>query len=208
MVDKQLACERAFQGARTRRRRKGPREPRDPVPSALTDPTRTHVCVSGEVNAWPYGAPERDAKDYRDEVVVWVAERIETGERFSAVATPTFPLAIGTPLHAKISRERIEGASRRELARGWAEFLAPTDVVCTWGHHAAGLFLAEGNALPEARVDLRAVSRLVARGKVGTIEAHGASLGLTHERAIPGFGRAARRLELLCGIARRLRGDA
>jgi DTW domain-containing protein YfiP len=208
MIEAQLACEHAFQGARARRKRKAPNERRTPLPAALVDATRTHVCVTGEVNAWPYGAPERDAPDYRDEVIVWVAERLETGERFEAIAAPTYPLSVGAPLHADVARERIAGGLRRdELRARWASFLRETDVLCTWGHHAPGLLLAEGAPMPALRVDVRAASRLAARGKVGTLEAHGASVGVTAAGAIADHGRASRRLELLCGVVRRLRGE-
>ncbi len=208
MIDAQIACERAFQGARARRRRSPERVRRIALPEALVDRSRTHVCVSGEVNAWPYGAPERDAPAYRDEVVVWVAERIETGERFAAVASPTYPLSVGAPLHAEIARARIEGGiGRAALHARWSEFLRDTDVLCTWGHHAPGLLLTEGAPMPAVRVDVRAAARLAARGKVGTIEQHGAACALGTSRAIPDHGRAARRLELLCGVVRQLRGE-
>jgi hypothetical protein len=208
MIDKQIACEQSFQGARARRKRKTPRERRTALPEALTDRTRTHVCVSGEVNAWPYGAPERDDPAYRDEVVVWVAERIETGERFVAFAAPTYPLSVGAPLHAEIDRASLEGGiGRAALRERWASFLRETDVLCTWGHHAPGLLLGEGVPMPEARVDVRAAARLAARGKVGTIEEHGTALGASASGAIAGGGRAARRLALLVGIVRALRGD-
>jgi DTW domain-containing protein YfiP len=209
MIDAQLACERAFHGARARRKRSTPRDRRTPLPEALVDRGRTHVCVSGEVNAWPYGAPERYGADYRDEVVVWVAERLETGERFAAIAAPTYPLSVGAPLHAEVARERITGGlPREELIATWAGFLRETDVLCTWGHHAPGLLLAEGAALPEARVDVRAAARLAARGKVGTLEDHAAKLGAADAAAIADHGRAARRLELLLGVVRSLRGES
>jgi DTW domain-containing protein YfiP len=208
MIDKQLDCERTFQGARARRKRNAARERRVPLPDALLDRTRTHVCVSGEVNAWPYGAPERDAPDYRDEVVVWVAERLETGERFAAIASPTYALSVGAPLHAEVERARIDGGlPRAELLARWAGFLRETDVLCTWGHHAPGLLIAEGAAMPTARVDVRAAARLAARGKVGTLEEHGGHLGCAASRTIADHGRAARRLALLGGIVRTLRGE-
>jgi DTW domain-containing protein YfiP len=203
MVDRQIACEKTYQGARRRRKRNAKRSPRTPIPDVLVDASRTRVCVTGEVNAWPYDAAERRAPDYLDEVVVWTAERLETGERFSGVGKSTYPLAVGTPRHAEVSRERIEGgASRDAFLRAWAAFLRESDVLCSWGHHAPALLLGEGGALPADRVDLRSVSRLVARGKVGTIEEHGESLALSDVSPLESLGRAARRLALLVGIAR------
>lgn len=205
MIDKQLAFERELQGARARRKRKRPRTPRTLLPEALLDTTRTHVVVSGEANAWPYGAPERGDAHYRDEIIVWVAERLETGERLALVAPPRYPLSPGAPLHAEMAAERILGAPPRDdLRQRWEAFLRPGDVLCSWGHHAPGLLLAEGLTLPEPRVDVRSAARLAARGKVGTIEEHGAALGIDATPGLEGFGRAARRLALLAGITRTL----
>ncbi len=209
MIDKQLACERELQGARMRRKRNARRARRTLLPELLLDSTRTHVCVSGEANAWPYGARERTDADYRDEVIVWVAERLETGERFAWMAPPRYPLSPGAPLHAEVPAERLQTAPAREaMKEAWARFLRPSDVVCSWGHHAPGLLLAEGFALPEARVDVRSAARLAARGKVGTIEEHGGLLGIDAAPKITEFGRAARRLALLVGITLKLRAAA
>ncbi len=209
MIDTQLAYERELQGARARRKRKTPRTRRPCLPEALLDTERTHLCVSGEANAWPYGAPERSDAAYRDEIIVWVAERIQTGERFAWMAPPRYPLSPGAPLHAEVSAERLQHAPDRELMKAaWSAFVRDDDVLCSWGHHAPGLLLAEGFALPEARVDIRSAARLAARGKVGTIEEHGATLAVDGTPQIADFGRAARRLALLTGITAKLRAGA
>jgi DTW domain-containing protein YfiP len=205
MIDSQLACEHEFQGGRKRRRRTHTLGPRTPIPELLVDASRTRVCVTGEVNAWPYGAPERQAPNYRDDVVVWTAERLETGEQFSIVAKATYPLANGTPLHAEVPRRVLdEGITREAFIDAWRGFLLPTDVLCSWGHHAPALLFGEGGTLPDDRLDIRSVSRLAARGKVGTIEEHGEAVNASGASSLVGYGRAARRLALLTGITRHL----
>ena len=209
MIDKQIACEDELHGARARRKRRRPRPRRPLLPALLVDSNRTHVCVSGEVNAWAYGAPERSDADYRDEVIVWVAERLETGERFACMASPRYPLSPGAPLHAEVSADRLQNARTRDSMRAeWADFVRPSDVICSWGHHAPGLLLADGFLLPEDRIDIRSAARLAAHGKVGTIEDHGTSLAVDSSPRIANFGRAARRLALLTGITRWLQGVA
>ena len=213
MIDRQLDCEETFQGSRTRKRRKVKRPERSSLPDALTSSAHTRVCVSGEANAWAYASPERKREGYRDEVVVWTALRLETGESFQMIAAPVGAPSVGTPFHAEISMDSmINGATRSELLSAWSAFVRPTDVLCSWGHHAPALFLHEGANLPDARVDVRSLARILEHGAVGTLEDHAARLGehsttphLGFEQGLEqGFGRAARRLELLTRITRHI----
>jgi DTW domain-containing protein YfiP len=210
MIDAQIDCEARLQGGRARKRhdksgwkRRGPR-----MPEALRDRARDVVCVVGEANAWPYRCPER-ATWHEDELVHWAAHRLDTGEAFEAVVRPRHPLAPRTVTHVELSAAALAGGESREeaLAR-WRAFVRDSDVVCAWGHYATALFAETGGYFPAARLDLRHVARVYAKGKVGTLEDFVARIAPAAEESGGGAarplaaGRAGRRLAQITGIAR------
>ena len=107
--------------------------------------------------------------------------------------------------HTRLTADiRLPELTREAFIDAWRGFLLPTDVLCSWGHHAPALLFGEGGTLPDDRLDIRSVSRLAARGKVGTIEEHGEVVNASGASSLVGYGRAARRLALLTGITRHL----
>jgi DTW domain-containing protein YfiP len=207
MVDAQLAYEARQRGAPSRHVRR-PRVMAVPrVPSVLRERAGHVVCVYGEANAWPYGSVER-ASGCNDELVHWVAERMTTGETFDHVLAPRHPLSSATSTHCGLTAEVLEaGRSPGELAGRWRGFVRETDLVCSWGHYAVGLFASlDGVALPSHRLDLRQAARVYAGGKVGTIDQFVSRLGASPS-APAGVGRAHVRLAQITAVARAFAAD-
>ena len=154
------------------------------------------VCIVGEANAWPYHAAERGLGD---ELVHWVARRIGTGETFDVVAAPEQALSPSTPFHTRLDEARLRGGgARADLLAGFAAFLRPTDLVCSWGSYTPRLFLASGGTLPEPRLDLRTAAQRLTAEKLGPLEAYAARFE-PPEGPLPD-GRAGARLGMLASI--------
>jgi len=199
MIDAQIECAERLHGARIRHKKADkPRLPR--IPAVLTERVDDLVCVVGEANAWPYRVASRAI--YPDVLVHWAARRLSTGETFDFVAAPSTPLAPGTHIHTRLSRdELIRGGSLKELFDSWSAFLRPNDILCSWGRYATSLFASSGGPLPGERTDLRQVARGFTRGKVGTLESFAASVGIG-ESPSAARGRAGARLGQIEDIAR------
>jgi hypothetical protein len=165
------------------------------------------VCVTGEANAWPYRS--RDLRtSYREELVHWIAHRPATGETLDLIVTPRNPLAPSTPPHVGLSAEALmDGVSVDELFARWRAFVHDDDIVCSWGHYALGIFGGTGGELPKTRLDLRQVSRVLMRGRVGTMDAVLEKLAIDPASVGSlGRGRAGLRAAQLARIASHL-GD-
>ena len=216
MVDAQISyIESGVGGRRHVRPKRAQKNARDRIPPILRTRAADLVCVHGEANVWPYKSEERTTQT--PEIVQWTAVRVATGQTFDAILRSNAPLAPDTPDHTGLARERLdEGLPRAEAQAAWAAFLRPTDVVCTWGKYAPGVFMREGGTLGDARVDLRVASRLYTQAKVRSIEETLEKLmaerdaSSTAERDVAPLanvrGRAARRLAELVAIARALSG--
>lgn len=197
MVDAQLDWQ-ARTGKPRWRKPKPPEALRPRVPVEVEHRWDDLVCVVGEANAWPYqdGVPP-----HPDELVHWVAERVATGERFAVVAAPTGGLAPSTTFHIGLDAATLAaGVPRAALLAGFADFVRPTDVICSWGHYSPGLFTTSGGALPAAWIDLRAATQRLTSKKFGSLEDYAATLG---PRAAPfAPGRGGRRAALLAQVLR------
>jgi len=207
MIDAQIACERALRGAGARHAKKASWVRRPRVHPLLREPGAEIVCVAGEANAWPYCGRESGAV-YEDELVHWVGCRLSTGETFDHVVAPVRPLAPRTASYVELAaNELLTGEPRAAINAAWRGFMRETDVLCFWGHYAAGLFASSGGELPHARLDLRGASRDYAKTKVGTLEEHVARLALTvsEPRA---HGRAGRRLAQITAVVEHFLGLA
>jgi hypothetical protein len=201
MIDAQIDCEKRRDSRRSRHAKKPkPAGPR--APAIFRARAADLVCVVGEANAWPYGSREREGASCPDEMVHWVAQRVSTGETFSLVVAPSHPLAPRTAWHVELTPERLAaGESAAELIARWRAFIRDTDVLCHWGHYAAGLFASTGGFIPAERVDLRQVARAFTKKRVGTLEEFVAHI----EAPVPPRlteGRAGTRLGLLTAVAR------
>ena len=168
MVDAQLAHAAKGGGSRHVSQRKDPdgkpreRGPRRKLPKALRDyrpgGDSTLVCIYGEANGFPYGSIERTTA--REEIIHWLAHRVDTGETFERIVRTDSPLASGTSKHCRLSEEEVHaGISFAELTAQFSAFLKPSDVLCSWGAYAPNVYERSGGVLPAARVDLRASSR-------------------------------------------------
>ncbi len=170
------------------------------VPSGLLERRRDIVCVVGEANAWPWRSrTSRDA--YPDELVHWVAHRLSTSEVFEMIVAPRHPLAPNTTRHVSLTAEQLEkGESDDYLLARWRDFMRESDVVCSWGSYATGLFDATGGHLPPVRFDLRRVIKDIVKRNIGSLENFVATL--EGDSAPPlGCGRAGLRLRLLSRVA-------
>jgi DTW domain-containing protein YfiP len=160
MVDAQVHYRDHVAEGRHQRASRGPRPAR--APSELGDRRRI-VLVAGEANAWPHPghpAPGEPPRERTEELVHWVACRLDTGEVLERVLRPRKPLCHATLHHARLEERALaEGTSVDELVDAWRAFVRDDDVIVGWGHYAAGLFEREGGTLPSCFVDLR---RLVA----------------------------------------------
>lgn len=164
------------------------------MPRVMTERRADLLCVVAEANAWSYR--ERAANpELRDELVVWAAHRPSTGETFSFIVAPQRELAPGTAMHTGIDEATLRaGGSLDELHGLWRTFVRDTDVICSWGRYDPNLFEASGGHLPEARVDLRFVSRSIPESGIRALAEPPPSPALT-------AGRADRKLRALCRVA-------
>ncbi len=196
MVDMQIDHEERLHGARVRSRAKKPRPKK--MPLALRE-GRSLVVVTGEANAWPYRPPS----EHPDELVQWLAVRLDTGERFEAIVRPRAPIAPSTPVHTRLDIGEIEaGMTREEALSAWRSFVRDEDVVVGWGFYAAGLMRESGGFLPERYVDLRCAATQWGRKKPGSVEDFATSLGLSP--ASLGAGRGGARLGMAAAVTRAL----
>jgi DTW domain-containing protein YfiP len=206
MIDAQIDHQVRWANSRPRHNKaKRPRRPR--LPASLHERREDLVCVVGEANAWPYHSRASDAS-YPDELVHWAARRLDTGETFDGVLAPRHALAPATPAHVRLSRDVLaRGESLPVFLARWRAFVRDADVVCSWGRYATSLFVSEGGFLPETRIDLRHVARLVRNGKVGTLEGYAEGLGVPWTRGLVP-GRAGERLGQVAEIAAHFRDIA
>jgi DTW domain-containing protein YfiP len=200
MIDAQIACEQSLRGARARHLKKASwvRKPR--VHPLLSGGAEV-VCVAGEANAWPYRGRD-EGTVYEDELVHWVGQRLSTGELFERVVAPMRPLAPRTTSYVGLNEATLRaGGTRGATEDAWRAFVREGDVVCFWGHYAAGLFVATGGHLPATRLDMRSLSRDFAKARVGTLDEHVLRLGLAVPVTVAG-GRAGRRLAQVSALVR------
>ncbi|HND54022.1 MAG TPA: tRNA-uridine aminocarboxypropyltransferase, partial [Pirellulaceae bacterium] len=116
------------------------------VPHAFRDGLQNIVVGYGELAEGgrhaQLGAAQRP--------VYWVAERLDTGERFACTIRPDSPLSDSFLSHLQLSREHwVDAVTLDEARARWAEFLKPDDQVTVY--HAGGLRLVEqlgGNRQP------------------------------------------------------------
>jgi DTW domain-containing protein len=193
MVEHQLY----FASARGSRRhlayKARPRRPR--LPQVLVERAADLVVAYGEANAWTKGSPlGGDA-----EIVHWVAERVQTGERFEAIIAPRRPLSPSFELHTRVAPERVlSGEAFESFCERWRAFTRPSDLLVGWGYYACERLAAEGVNLPQ-HLDLRLLARQHLRKKTGEVLLCANELGA----AVPapwGLGRAGERLSAAVAV--------
>jgi DTW domain-containing protein YfiP len=197
MVEHQLHYANARGERRHLAYRERQRKPR--LPRVLLEREADLVVAYGEANAWPRGSElGGDA-----ELLHWVAERVQTGERFEALLAPRRPLSPSFEPHAKLPPEVVlAGESWPCFVERWSAFVRPQDLLLGWGFYASERLVAEGLDLPE-RLDLRDLARRQLRKKPGEVAACARELGA--EPALPwARGRAGERLAAAAAVSRAL----
>jgi len=197
MVEHQLYYAKKLGAHRHLAFRQRPRKQR--LPRFLAERAPDLVIGYGEANAWPRGSElGGDA-----ELVHWVAERLESGERFEALIAPRRPLSPSFTSHTRVERELVLGGESLEQFRErWRAFCRPSDVLVGWGRYAADRLSAEDLPIPE-RLDLRELSRRQLRRKTGEVAACARELGA--EVPEPwARGRAGDRLTAAVAVTRAL----
>jgi tRNA-uridine aminocarboxypropyltransferase len=200
LVSDQLRLTAERPSYRTRRPR-GPRPKRVHPDSAaeLSANWARLVCAQGEANAWPAADPQ----GHEPELIQWRALRPDTGEEFSATICPRRALGPRTPSNVELPPEALlAGESWESFTSRWEAFLRPDDVLTTWGHYHASL--APELSLPAKRIDLRIAAARVLGKRSGTVEQCAERLGVSAEPL--GEGRCGRRIALVEGISRHLKG--
>ncbi len=197
MVEHQLHYAEARGARRHLAFRDRPRKPR--VPKLLLEREADLVVGYGEANAWTRGS----ALGGDAEVVQWVAERVQSGERFEALLAPRRPLSPSFEVHARVASELVlAGESFASFSERWRAFVRPNDLLAGWGFYASERLVAEGVSLPE-RLDLRPLARRQLRQKTGEVAACAQALGARLAEAWAA-GRAGERLAAAVAVTRAL----
>ncbi|MFZ5470555.1 MAG: DTW domain-containing protein, partial [Myxococcota bacterium] len=197
MVDRQLSFARESGG--TRHKKKRSRTPRIAVPRELFDRYQDLVAVYAEANA--HAATTQMPGNA--ELVVLVAERLESRERFEAYIAPRRPLASGAPHHLEVSAERLlNGEPVAEAMARFASFLRPDDLLCSWGRYPIDLLAVERAPVHEV-LDVRHVTARYLSRRPGGVERAAQHLG-DPPRTPWSEGRAGRRLAALTTVLEQL----
>ncbi len=200
MVERQL--EYAATGGGRKRVRK-PRALTSRSPTLLEERPDDLVCVHAEVNAWPFGTPERD--EHGDELVQWIAVRLATGEVLERFVRPRGPVAPNAFRYLSLTPSVLDAAvSHEALFAEWAAFSRPSDVVCSWGTYATRIFERAGGTFTAGRVDVREAARRREQGRIGAIEHYLARVGRIIVPLSGVRGRAADRMGALVELTRSL----
>lgn len=220
MVDAQIAARaaRLAAGATDGRMRLKKRAAPPKYPAAFVDDPI--VCVTAELNAWPFDAPERQAADYRDEVVHWAAVRLSARGTvlgtWSRAVAPTGALAPRTLELLRLPAEALAAGSREALSEDFLAF-AGDDVCAFWGT-TTGRHLAELAPLRvdgHRSLDVREIGRAATRSKAGTLADFAQRFAATPEAVEAAIvastgvpGRAATRLVELARVVAEFRRAA
>lgn len=168
----------------------------------LADQSEHVVCVQGEASAWPTAAGAAPTAH----IVQWLAMRLATGERFSAVIAPRGPLAPSSPGNLGLDLAVLEaGESLASFAARFGAFLRPSDLLVGWRTYGMDVLDQELSLLPANRLDLRPVASQLARGPTGSITDFLARVGVVAP-APWAPGRAGPRIAALEAVARTLLG--
>lgn len=194
MIERQLPHPRSKAGGRRneRRRRIGTN-----IPRTLIGDLSEVVVAYGE------SAPsQRKGRRSSRKPIYWVAERLQTGERFAAMLEPSEPLSDAMLGHLELTSADFENVlSDDQFREAWADFLQEGDTLVTY--HPSSIQLLESiEAEVPQNVVLKSVS-FGARPAAGSLEERLVSEGLAAAPAeLP--GRAGRRLAQTIALVRHL----
>ena len=195
MVENQLAHPKSAESVRRKRR---PRAPLN-IPKVLRDDFRNTVAVYGETAPSDAGASKEETLGSRLPVI-WVAERLGTGERFECAITPVRTPSASFFQHLEMPENAFRSAvSMVDFQRDWESFLRPTDTLVYYFSNCTELLKSIGGGT-RARVYLKSIQ--LHRGqKNGTLEMLLTALDIALEHANYG-NRAAKRLAGTIALAR------
>lgn len=196
MVEAQLPYKEARPNPYRRgARRRVPRP--DPLAAELGARRRDLVAVYAEANAYPGEAGAA-------EMVQLVAVRPASGARLALTIAPRRALGPRTSAHLEVpAATLLAGMPPAEALARWRAFVAPADLLCTWGFHAVDLLRAAGDAARPVR-DLRAASVRRLRRRAGGVEGAAVALGAPATLDVWAPGRAGRRIAALAAVLARL----
>ncbi len=199
MVDRQAEHPK-LAGARRSLARRG--EGLGNIPGTIVRRWEQIVVAYGEAEE---GRREDDVNE-RSSVnrpLVWIAERLATGERFLSIVRPQSPLNDRFVQHLELPRSMLEQGEPLETARErWRTFLREDDFLVVYHPGAARLAQQMANDHPASLI-LKAIDDPVLR-RVRDLDSLTAALSLS--LAEPWHpGRAARRLAQTIALAQHLR---
>ncbi len=181
------------------------------LPRLLTQDYERIVVVQGEAalpGTQAEGLPKRALRREPKELIQWVARRLSSGERFSAVIKPReLPIErrlCPTGLSADALRN---GASLAHTRHAWREFSRPTDVLLSWNKSTLDIMAPLQHEGPATF--LKGIYKSFVRRHDPNCEVHG-SIGAVIEREdlqagpSPLVGRAGVRLAQLEVLTRYL----
>ena len=194
MVNRQLAHPKSRIGRRRNARR---RRIRSNVPKALAGNLAGVVVAYGESTPGLRGSG-RGARA----PIYWVAQRLDTGDRFASALRPDAPLTDALLGHLELTdRDFADALSHHQFRTAWARFLRPDDTLVTYHPNTARLLSHVCGTLARCLV-LKSVNS--SSGWVGgTLEQRLASEGLTGGPA-EHPGRAGKRLASAIALVRHL----
>ena len=125
MIERQLSFPASHAAWRHNRKRQS--RPRN-IPVALTEASISVVVAYGESTPGTRGQQLVVRKP-----VNWVAQRLDTGERFIAMLAQPEPLAEAVLQHMRLSSRDLEnGITVEEFRNQWSAFLQPHDVLVVY----------------------------------------------------------------------------
>lgn len=201
MVESQLAHPKSVDSVRRKHR---PRAPLN-IPKVLRNNLRNVVVLYGETAPGTGTAPQSGHENGRGPVY-WVAERLDTGERFERAILPSRVLPESFLGHLELSHRAFsEAVSMDAFRREWVSFLQPTDTLAYYYSNCTRLLDAIGGT-SHLKVYLKSIQ--LHRGKKnGTLEELLAALHVVSGDAHC-QGRAGERLASSVALTRYLNGCA
>lgn len=194
MVERQLAHPKAEYGARSNTKRDRTLKN---IPRALLGDLRNVVVAYGES-----AAGERGRKRIPQPPIYWVAQRLESDERFARAIRPQSPLRAAFLEHLELTEHDFAGAlSPEEFRACWASFLRPGDSLVVYSQSTARLLTHIRADLADCLV-LKSVNFHPTR-RCGTLDKLLAAEGLTASAARHP-GRAGKRLANAITLVRHL----
>ena len=197
MIDRHIAVEAAG-SPRVRKRKTRPPRIAKNIPRCLSDAAAPLIVAYGE------SAPADRNKPSEKRPVYWVAERLETGERFCELICPPTELPTAVLDHMQLTNEQFarDGISLTDFRSRWRNFVRAGDVVAVYNKGTRAL-LDQSEAAFCPCILLKSIN-FVHPAQQGTLDQVLASLGLQPDFPTTA-DRAHQRLENALTLVRYIR---